>query len=345
MNSRRLRSQAPLAALAAAATTVSLVAQESPYDLEKTGWYVRAGAFYQFGLSVSVNQLSPPPAPQPGIYDNGYVLKDVNGGADGLTWNWGYQEASQVIDGSIEMSRINGLKQVTTLDGFGDANLFGPEILVGFEFYKFDLGKRDGHFGFELGFRYSTYSGSSSASVQSLVREDRDRYDLGGVVPPLAPYSGHPDIPGPLISLNPVAQPTLTSEATSSLATDLSADFYTGRFGAWFQVPITEKFSTSASIGFTSIYAYGNADFTQANTYSNPLIPNTLHKVSQNEGDWLPGAYMQVRATYWFREWLGVYGGFEWAYNGALRIQGLNYEAVFDFGSTFGVNGGVQLSF
>ncbi|MBX3735015.1 MAG: hypothetical protein KF791_20760 [Verrucomicrobiae bacterium] len=133
--------------------------------------------------------------------------------------------------------------------------------------------------------------------------------------------------------------------ATTSLSTDLNADFYTGRFGGWSLVPITSTFATSASLVLTSIYAYGNADFTQTSVYSSPLIPNTAQKVSQNEGDWLPGAYMQVRATYWVREWIGLYGSAEWPRNGALRIQGLNYEAEFDFGLTCVVRGGMQFTF
>ncbi|MBX3731635.1 MAG: hypothetical protein KF791_03470 [Verrucomicrobiae bacterium] len=335
----------PLTLLLAAAAGATATAQETPYDLEKTGWYVRAGAFYQFGLSVSVNATAPPPSPQRGIYDNGYVLPDINNGADDLTWNWGYQDAGQLVDGSIEMSRILGRQPVTGLDGFGDANLFGPEILVGFEFYRFDLGKRTGLFGFELGFRYASYSGNDRTSVESQVLQERNRYDLGGVVAPLAPYSGSANVAGPLISLTPVPQAPISSAATSTLSTDLSADFYTARFGAWLLVPITEKFSTAASAGFTSIYAYGNAEFAQSQDYASPLIPSVTESLGQNKGDWLPGAYMQVRATYWFREWIGAYGSVEWAWNGALRIQGLGYEAVFDFGSTFAVSGGVQVSF
>jgi len=345
MNPRLPRRIHPLAVLAGAVAGCSAAAQETPYDLEKAGWYVRAGAYYQMGLSVSVQQISPPPPPQAGIYDNGYVLPDVNNGADDLTWNWGYDDAGQLVDGSLQLSRIVGQQPVTGLSGFGDANLFGPEILVGFEFYRFDLGKRDGQFGFELGFRYGSYSGNDQSSVESLVRQETDRYDLGGIVPPLPPYSGNANTAGPLISLTPVSQPSVDALATTSLATDLSADFYTARFGAWFLVPITPKFSAAASVGFTSIYAYGNADFTETSVYSSPLIPNTSRKASQNEGDWLPGAYMQVRGTYWIREWIGLYGSAEWSWNGALRIQGLEYEAEFDFGLTYGFSGGVQLTF
>ena len=345
MNPRFSRPLRPLAAAAAVAAGFSVAAQESPYDLEKSGWYVRAGAYYQFGLSISVNTASTPPPPQPGVYDDGYVLNDINGGADGLTWNWGYENASQLVDGSLQMSRLNGLKTVGSLDGFGDANLFGPEVLVGFEFFRFEMGKRDGRFGFEFGFRYGSYSGNDQSSVSSDVSQDVVRYDLGGVVAPLPPYSGNSGTAGPLLSLNGVSQAPRNAQATSSLATDLSADFYTGRFGAWISVPITGKFSAGFSAGFTTIYAYGTAEFTQTETYSNPLIPNTNAYQSQNEGDWLPGTYFQIRGTYAVRDWVGLYAGVEWSYNGALRIQGLSYEAVFDFGSTFAVNGGVSFSF
>lgn len=345
MNPCFLRPLRPLATMAAVAAGFSALAQESPYELEKSGWYVRAGAYYQFGLSISVNTVSTPPPPQAGVYDNGYVLPDISNGAGDLTWNWGYQDTDQLVGDSVQMSRINGMQTVGSLNGFGDSTLIGPELLVGFEFFRFEIGKRDALFGFELGFRHGSYTGSDQSSVQSTVRQDVDLYNLGGVVVPLPPYSGSANVAGPLISLTPVALPSHNAVATSTLATDLSADFYTGRFGAWISVPITEKFSAGFSAGYTTIYAYGTAAFTQTESYSNPLIQNTSGYQSQNEGDWLPGTYVQIRGTYNIRNWLSLYGGFEWSYNGALRIQGLAYEAVFDFGSTFAVNGGVSVSF
>lgn len=321
------------------------LAQDSPYDLEKSGWYIRTGTYIQMGMKMSVSRTGPPVAAAPGIYDNGFVQPDIGQGAQGLTWNWGYTDKDQVTSGQLQYSRVDNLATVGSLNGFKDPSLFGPEILVGFDFYQFEMLRKDAHFGFELGFRQGRYSGSDQASVGSDVVQQRDAYDLGGITPPLAPYSGYFAVPGPLISTNPQPLAPVASRATSSLATSFAADFYTARFGAWLTYPLTQKWDLEASLGFTSIYAQGNATFIQNTTYTNPAILSTLQSAQTSSGDWLPGGYMQVRGEYRVLPWLGIYAGLEVAYNGAFRLNGLGYEAKFDFGANYGGSAGLQFSF
>ena len=342
-----MRSLVPkiLSASSLALSVAPALAQDSPYDLEKTGWYIRTGAYIQMGMKLSVGRMGPVAAPTSGIYDNGYVQPDISQGAQGLTWNWGYTDPNQVANGQIQYSRVDNLATVGSLNGFKDPSLFGPEILVGFDFYQFEMLRKNAHFGFELGFRQGSYSGSDQASVGSDVVQQRDAYDLGGITPPLAPYSGSFATPGPLLSLNPTAQPPIASRATSSLSTSLAADFYTARFGAWLTYPLTQKWDLEASLGFTSIYAQGNATFVQNTTYVNPAIPGSLQSAQTSSGDWLPGGYMQVRGEYRVLPWLGIYAGLEVAYNGAFLLNGLGYQAKFDFGANYGGSAGLQFSF
>lgn len=322
-----------------------LLAQDSPYDLEKTGWFVRTGAYLQGGMSVSVNRVTPTPPIISGIYDNGFVQPDISQGAQGLTWNWGYQNEAQIIGDQLELSRVEGFATPGSLNNFDSETIFGPEIIVGFDFYQFQIKRRDARFGFELGFRFGTYSGSDQSTVQSDVLMKRDRYDLGGIVPPLPPYSGLPNVAGPLISQTPQPQGTLTSAATSTLHTSVDADFYTARFGAWLDVPLSEKWQVGASAGFTSIYAYGTAHYSETENFANPLFTSSSASESSSRGDWLPGVYFQLRAAYRILPWMSAYGSVEWATNGTLRIDGLDYQTEFDFGSTYGASLGLQFSF
>ncbi len=345
MNLVRSLSRSVLALTGTVAASTSLLAQESPYELERTGWYIRTGAYLQMGMNVSVSRVNPPAPITPGIYDNGFVQEDISQGAMGLTWNWGYQEASQIANGQLELSRVEGLSTVNSLDGFGNGNLYGPEVVAGFEFYRFEIKRRDAHMGFEIALRYGNYSGSDQQTVQSDVLLKRDQYDLGGIVAPLPPYVGFPNVPGPLISLTPHPLPTLASRATSTLSTSLDADFYTARFGAWVLVPLSERWTAGISVGFTSIYAWGSASFTQTSTYDNPAFRPVTQSSNQSEGDWLPGAYIQLRSTYRILPWMKAYLGIEWATSGSLRIDGLDYQAQFDFGSTYGASGGLEFSF
>ncbi|MFM7819076.1 MAG: hypothetical protein ACKPGI_19180, partial [Verrucomicrobiota bacterium] len=63
-----LRSLTPklLAASTATLAGLPLLAQDSPYDLEKAGWYIRTGAYIQMGMKLSVNRTGPVSAPKPG---------------------------------------------------------------------------------------------------------------------------------------------------------------------------------------------------------------------------------------------------------------------------------------
>lgn len=322
-----------------------LLAQESPYDLERTGWFVRTGAYIQMGMQASVSRNVPVQPVTPGIYDNGFVQKDISNGAQGLTWNWGYLESSQIVDGGLELGRVEGLSRVNSLDGFQDGTLFGPEVLVGFDFYQFEIRRRDAHLGFEVGLRFGNYSGNDHQSIDSDVVLQRDHYDLGGIVPPLPPYVGFPAVPGPLISLTPQPQTPLLSRATSSLSASMEADFYNARFGMWVTVPLTEKWKVGGSLGFTSIYAYGSADFLETVSYENSAFSDSTRTAHDSKGDWLPGAYAQLRTEYRFLPWLSGYVTVELAHNGGLNIDGLDYQARLDFGSTYGASGGLQFNF
>src|SRR3954463_5137558 len=49
-------------------------------------------------------------------YNDGYVRVDSSGNAGGLTWNWGYQNASQVVGDTMEFHAV----QAEAITGSGD---------------------------------------------------------------------------------------------------------------------------------------------------------------------------------------------------------------------------------
>jgi len=63
----------------------------------------------------------PPPvvsSPGPAIggvnhtYDDGYVLVDSSGNAGGMTWNWGYQNGSQVVGDTMQFNSLSSVSPV-----------------------------------------------------------------------------------------------------------------------------------------------------------------------------------------------------------------------------------------
>src|SRR5688500_3137237 len=89
--------------LAAAAATIPARAPVLE-DPDRGGWFARLGAVARFNIKATMDARNPVlPA---GHFDNGFVLPDVGGSPD-LTWNWGYNNASQVGTDTINFHRYD----------------------------------------------------------------------------------------------------------------------------------------------------------------------------------------------------------------------------------------------
>jgi hypothetical protein len=144
-------------------------------------------------------------------YNNGFVRTDPSSVTDGDTWNWGYQDASQVQGDQLVYSLSQGsqrtMSRSSRLSGgsWQDDSEFeaGPYIEID---RLFPLSKRL-LVGPQFNFSYITIDSQNSTSTfaQHQSSELRsflltDRFDLDGTIPPLAPYSGSAAGPGPLIN-------------------------------------------------------------------------------------------------------------------------------------------------
>jgi hypothetical protein len=163
-------------------------------------------------------------------YEDGYVRADAGTLNDDYTWNWGYQQASQVQgdllvyslqQGSqLTMSRHSSLSDAS----WRDDNDFeaGPyieierlfpitqTISIGPQFNFSFIGVDQQHSG-------STFSQQQASEERSFLLTDR--FELDGIIPPLAPYEGSPTGPGPLIN-NVPSQRQITDFRTGSGTAD-----------------------------------------------------------------------------------------------------------------------------
>lgn len=171
-------------------------------------------------------------------YDNGYVRQDAGTSFDGTTWHWGYDNASQVqgdqlayratgfqsIRGDTANTPNAGPASKDTLDGVAPHLQFdarspyrlGPfriGFTAGFDFMKADQSLAFSNF-------------SASQTLENYRLDYEDRYDLDGVIPPLAPYAGSLAGPGPLIGNLPVIRtitPVLLSTDTGTFSNQVSS--------------------------------------------------------------------------------------------------------------------------
>lgn len=148
-------------------------------------------------------------------YDNGYVYMDGATANDGTTWYWGHASDSQVSDGNLAFNATGAKSLVSgqtlsenSLRDTEDQDATRPLIQLHFinpnrDFHGMRLG-----FGFSLGEMPLDHNVRFSDYQQVQVRDDyridwTDTYDLQGVVPPLAPYNGSLEGPGPIIDNTP----------------------------------------------------------------------------------------------------------------------------------------------
>lgn len=202
----------------------------------------RSGGFLLPSL-VGPNSLTVPPVGDTGgyadrEYNHGYVRQDAGTSFDGATWNWGYDSALQVQGGQLvyQATGFQSIRSDTsgapnagpaskdTLDGVAPHLQFdarspyriGPfriGLTAGFDFIKTD--------------QSLAFSNFSAAQTLDNYRLDyEDRYDLDGVIPPLAPYAGSLIGPGPLIGNTPVIRtitPVLISTDTGTFRNQVSS--------------------------------------------------------------------------------------------------------------------------
>src|ERR1035437_8149694 len=93
--------------LVLAATPFAMRGEDSTDDPNRFFFGPRFGMNFKADFQNNVN-----PGPEAGAanhtYNDGYVLVDSSGNAGGLTWNWGYQNASQYNPAGGNPPPLNG---------------------------------------------------------------------------------------------------------------------------------------------------------------------------------------------------------------------------------------------
>ena len=307
---------------------------------EEEGYFVRASAKAFFNIGVSVETVRP--VLGSGEYDDGYVLPDV-GGSD-LTWNWGYDSATQIDAGNdlLMFERYQGLPPLGTQTETAVAP--GGEIMAGLEIGTFELGGRTVRWGVEAGYGFNYLTVDTGASASSAVNYTTAAYALNGVTPPDAPYAGTYEGPGPLIGVTPSSTASTSSPSTSTYTGELDSLLHNFKFGFWFDYPITDSLFTSLSLGYSSIYA--DAQF----TYTETLTPDPAGAFPSSNtvggrDNWKSGLYAQWRLGYQVSKRIDVFLGLDYQWNDKMVFSGSGRNVTLDFSAMLGASAGLQLNF
>ena len=201
----------------------------------------------QFGLNVNVRfknlgnlNFAGPAAGVGGnqTYDDGYVNVDSSGNAGGLTWNWGYQNASQVQGNTLTMHRTSAaVDEVGTVKQNDDPHA-GFDLAFGHRLGTV-LG---GTWGLQAAFDFTDILINDNHPRNGTGTLISDAFSLGGVIPPQAPYSGSFNGPGPLLGDPPTETMTPYTVPITGQRT-LDAQIYALRAGPYCDFLLGKRWS------------------------------------------------------------------------------------------------------
>lgn len=280
----------------------------------------------------STNGLSPH------VYENGYSQVDASTNALGLTSYWGYQNSSQVQNGSVVMNAT-----APTL-GVGPQDLNG-DPQHGLEFtYGRQLGRHgELRWGLEAGFGYTDVTIHDSQTVAGDYTLTSDSYALGGVIPPSPPYKGPFSAPpgSPVVSDTPSR--TLTPIAGKEQF-NLDAHVFSWRLGPYLQVPLVkERLSLSMSGGLALFYV--NSQFSFQESVSGTGGAPLLNSGSGSHNDLLVGGYVGGNLSLRLTRSVDLFTGVRYTKVGnSSNVQG-GKEARIDFSNSLFVALGLSYKF
>jgi len=332
-----------------AAAAVTMPGQSSPW---------RFGADYApfLGLKTNFNGLGrfrSPFAPQPlgggrnYDYDNGFVYVDSSGNLGGQTWNWGYANNSQYNPagtGSINYTLTNSLANGhAEEDGGGKAGFeltgyrdMGPVNWAA-------VGGRQATWGLRGGLQYAHVGVSNHDLLASGITTTTDSFDLGGTLPPGAPYTGSFGGPGPLLGDSPTRTVTTGPGALISGSRDMDTDLFIANFGPYLEIPVTDHFDLMLEGGVSFAVASGKYDFFSSTTIAGAGTQQSTGSASDTKV--LPGLYLGLSGVYKINDQWSLQASGRYQYMKQFDLGANGSQASLSFDSAFVVSVGVLYSF
>jgi hypothetical protein len=291
-------------------------------------------------LGGFASAASPGPATGGGLdrtYDDGFVRRDASGNQGGTTWNWGYQNASQLPGNDTVVLHASTSAAGLSSKADGDPQL-GMEV-----FYKRRLGQPDCNWGVAFAFGFTDLDIRDSRTLSGNASVITDAYSLGGITPPVAPYAGSFAGPGVLIGDSPnrlVAN--LTSEVVSGRR-HIDGSLYDFHLGPYYDWPFAKKLTLQLGGGLALGVVDSEFSFYEQVTSAGSVVASSSGS-SQNT-DLLAGAYAEARLAYRLCARTDAFVGAQFQYLGNFKQRAAGKEAELDLGQTVFFLAGFQVRF
>jgi hypothetical protein len=291
-------------------------------------------------------------------YDDGYVYPDNTGSHDGMTWFWGYNNASQ-----LNASGPNSIDfHHTTAPGLPGSNSGDDSPYVGCEItYDYELGRsdygledKDGwnhfRFGIEGAANFMPINFNSGGSYNTSLNTTTTTYGYTpGTTPPGAPYQG--PFNGPGFVINSVASgssPSVIPGATVNVQQHFDSTLWGFRLGPYLESPVTENFAMHITGGLAVGILSASANWKETVSLQAGSLPSGVPATTSGSGDdtsVLWGYYFGADAVYRFDEHWAVDLGVQYQDLGTYTHNFGGRMAELDLSHSLFLQAGVSFSF
>ncbi len=301
------------------------------------------------GLGTFENNFAPQ-APGGGKnydYDNGFVHVDSSGNLGGQTWNWGFDNDSQIDPagaGSVSYTLTRSLSDASC----DERN----EAETGVEAYGYyDMGAAripglslpNATWGFRSGVHYAHVDIGNSANLAASTQVLTDRFSLGGIIPPLAPFAGSFNGPGPLIGDSPDRSFSPGASALVSGSRELDVHLTTLSFGSYLEIPLSPRVSMTVEGGFNAGIASGSYDYLSNTTVGG--LGTRTSTGSESDTSILPGVYFGMSGIYQINDDWAIQASGRYQYMDSYDVNANGSSASLSFDSAFVLSLGALYSF
>lgn len=326
-----------------AASWFNLQANEdnpAPLNRFRVGYHAGFNVTAKFKNIAGVSSANNPGPDAPVAnhnYDDGYNRVDSTGNNHVIepgTWNWGYENASQVQGSTIFMHSSSSAAG-STAQRDGDPQM-GVELSYSRQFGR--IGRFS--WGVQGAFSYTDLSISDSEPLDRAVTLITDAYDTTGVTPPQPPYHGSFEGPGPIIGDDPTRT---ISPATARGIRKIGANVYAFRMGPYFETPLSKRFAVSLSGGLS--LAAIQSDFRFQETVVPTVGATALRSGKDSKDDLLAGAYAAATVSCTINKSWSAYAALQYQYLGRYSQTLSDKEATVDLAKNINLTVGVGFSF
>jgi hypothetical protein len=300
-----------------------------------------------------------------------YVTGDFRAYQAGASRNYGFEKASQLVNGNLLLTQYSVLTQGQGMEG--KRNISGGVELQAERLFS-EPSKRF-RFGLVAGVSLNGINSKQLGTVKSTLRILTDSYSLnGGTLPTGAvfPYTAPDKQPGAfndsngtLISIGnaveaspPLLIPT-TNTGNRTVVDDpdgaevsgvwqVKGSYLVLRVGPEFSASFTPNLSFNASAGFSAAIVGTNYSATEMVTLTDPTLVNptiSTGEVTSSTSKFLPGYYANLDASWAVNERTGFYAGLSYESYGDFNETLGGRTARVDLGGSASVRGGLNIKF